>query len=586
MKENDIYARNVTNKIIEALEKGTAPWQKSWSGAELSQSMPHNPVTKTQYKGINSLLLMLKNHEDTRWLTFKQASDLGHKVKKGEKSTTIVYSKFYELIDKINEKGEKVLDENQKPLKVKVILKRPKLFFSNVFNATQIEGIEALQVPSKDEIEEKNFSAIQKGEEILNTSQAKINHIFGDNAYYSPSTDSITLPLKEQFQSNMEYYSVALHELSHWTGHEDRLNRDLSGSFGSQSYAKEELRAEIGSFMLCSDLGVDFDPQNHYSYVDNWLKIIHDKPTEIFKASSDAEKIKEYLLSFLLEKEILNDTTQTITQSKNEPYRGSEEIKKDILTQQEEIVKAKEYLNSQREQNWLKISQKVSNEFEKASIPNKNHPYLKEKNISSYGIKESKNGDILIPLKDTEGKHWSNQIIKQNQDSHFQKGGKMGGNFALIGADSLKSLEKLIIAKDYASSATIFEATNIPVAMVGDINNLSSVTQNILKSNPKTSIIIALESDFNKSNNKEYLKGIEVAKKFGLKFISPTFTKSELNAKASNFNDLALLRGLKTLKRQISSIFEKEKVELTQNFEEKKDLKVIKENKKSIGIKL
>lgn len=125
-------------------------------------------------------------------------------------------------------------------------------------------------------------------------------HHKGNKAYYSPMQDEIVLPQKEQFLSEGAYYATALHELGHWTGSESRLNRDLAHPFGSQEYAKEELRAEIASFLFNGKLGLGYDPEMHLSYVDSWVKILEDKPGEIFRATADATKIVSFIEGFSL----------------------------------------------------------------------------------------------------------------------------------------------------------------------------------------------------------------------------------------------------------------------------------------------
>ena len=129
-------------------------------------------------------------------------------------------------------------------------------------------------------------------------SGARISHSAGDRAFYRPSTDSITLPEKSQFESADRYYATALHELGHWTGHPSRLDRDLAHPFGSEGYAKEELRAEISSMIVGDELGIGHDPEQHAAYVGSWIKALQDDPLEIFRASSDAEKIHDYVLAF------------------------------------------------------------------------------------------------------------------------------------------------------------------------------------------------------------------------------------------------------------------------------------------------
>ncbi|MCK9550439.1 zincin-like metallopeptidase domain-containing protein [Aquamicrobium sp.] len=297
--KRNLYVDKVAAQIIEAIEAGTAPWLKEWSGAAAFNLAPHNPTTGKPYNGINTINLMMQGYSDPRWLTYKQANSLGAQVNAGEKGTLIQYWKFRETRDAVDENGNKVLDENGKVKKQEIKLKNPKVFYATVFNAEQITGLEPF-VPK-----ELGFDPNEKAEQILANSGAVIEHRAGDKAFYRPLADFITLPLKEQFSSQAGYYATALHELGHWTGHKTRLDRDLSGGFGSENYAKEELRAEIASFMLSTRIGVDFNPNyptNHFAYIDSWCKMLEDKPTEIFKAASDAEKITNFIEGLSMEK--------------------------------------------------------------------------------------------------------------------------------------------------------------------------------------------------------------------------------------------------------------------------------------------
>jgi antirestriction protein ArdC/phage/plasmid primase-like uncharacterized protein len=314
------YINKVSEEIIQALESGTAPWIKPWSGSDIQDGAPFNPLTGKQYEGINFINLTLRGmgmDGDPRWMTFKQAQSLDAQVRKGEKGTAIQYWKFTKQIDKVDEEGNKILDKDNQPIKETIRLANPQVFYATVFNASQIDGLRPLKedLNLKEVITE--FKPIEAAEKILKNSQAEITHVAGSKAFYSPSKDKIQLPLKEQFSSEMNYYSTALHELGHWTGHESRLNRDMGHPFGSIGYAKEELRAEIGSYMLSSKIGVDFDPSQHNAYIENWVSILEDKPSEIFKACSDASKIvgfvsklqEEHKLETLQEEVLHNDVT-------------------------------------------------------------------------------------------------------------------------------------------------------------------------------------------------------------------------------------------------------------------------------------
>ncbi|MCO6559774.1 MAG: DUF1738 domain-containing protein [Gilliamella sp.] len=288
------FVETVSEKIIEQLKAGTAPWQRPWHD-DKRKSLPYNPISDKRYKGINTLHLMAesmsKGYADPRWLTYKQASSLGAQVRAGEKSTLVQYWKFTDLVDKLDKDGNPVLDENGKKIKEEIQLDKPKVFYANVFNAEQIDNLPPLP------IRELKWDNIERAETILKNSGAKILND-SNSPYYSIKTDEIHLPGKEFFDSNDKYYSVALHELGHWTGAESRLNRDINHPFGSHEYAREELRAEIASMIIGDELNIGHDSKQHVAYVESWIKILQDEPKEIFRAASDAEKIQNYVLGF------------------------------------------------------------------------------------------------------------------------------------------------------------------------------------------------------------------------------------------------------------------------------------------------
>ena len=301
----------VAEKLIEQLKQGTAPWQMPWKAGDGGGMMPFNPTTGKRYKGINAIHLLSQGRDDQRWLTFNQAKAAGAQVRKGEKSTSIQYWKFEEEQTKRDENNKPVLDGKGDPIKVRVRLERPKMFMANVFNAEQIDGLPLYQKPVQ------TWNALERAETILQASGADIRH-GGDRAYYRPSTDNIQLPDKAQFPSADNYYATALHELGHWTGHGSRLDRDLSHPFGSEGYAKEELRAEIASMILGDELGIGHDPGQHVSYVQSWIKALQNDPLEIFRAASDAEKIQTFVLG--LEQQQIQEQGQT-----QQPHRLQDE---------------------------------------------------------------------------------------------------------------------------------------------------------------------------------------------------------------------------------------------------------------------
>jgi hypothetical protein len=178
---------------------------------------------------------------------------------------------------------------------VRVKLERPRMFHATVFNATQIDGLPPVQRP---EGAAPRWNAVERAETILAASCAAIRHESGNRAFYRGATDSIHLPQPGQFASADRYYATALHELGHWTGHASRLDRDLSHPFGSEGYAREELRAEIASLILGDALGIGHDPGQHAAYVKSWIQVLENDPLEIVRAAADAEKIQRFVMSF------------------------------------------------------------------------------------------------------------------------------------------------------------------------------------------------------------------------------------------------------------------------------------------------
>lgn len=198
-------------------------------------------------------------------------------------------------------------DERGKPLKDAegttvyrtVQLDKPKVFSAVVFNAEQIEGLPPL--PSLSPSGASGWDRHERAEALLKASGADIRHDQPDRAFYRPATDRIHLPPRDSFPSADAYYSTALHELGHASGHPSRLDRDLAHPFGSVGYAKEELRAEIASLMVGDQLGIGHDPGQHAAYVKSWVQVLKEDPKEILRASRDADKIAGYVMS--LEKE-------------------------------------------------------------------------------------------------------------------------------------------------------------------------------------------------------------------------------------------------------------------------------------------
>lgn len=279
----------MTKKLVSALKEGLVEdnWQAPW--AKVGFSMPTNAQTKKAYRGVNTLMLWLeameRGYSHHLWASFAQWKKLGAKVRRGEKAHTFVV--FWKIF-KVEETNEKTGEIEEKTI--------PYLQYTKVFNVDQVEGFE---MPATETIE-NDFDVQEHVEEVINNTGADINH-GGDSAYYIPSKDKIQLPMKEQFHTSSDYYATTLHELAHWTSHEDRCNRDLmSARFGNEAYAFEELVAELSSAFTCNIVGVKGaeSRQSHAKYVKSWIKVLENDHGAIMKASKLAQDATDHILSY------------------------------------------------------------------------------------------------------------------------------------------------------------------------------------------------------------------------------------------------------------------------------------------------
>ena len=285
------------NSFIDCLKKDTIPWHRSWS----AKQRPFNAVTNTTYRGVNSLWLsynqFAREFDDPRWCTFKQAQTQGWKIKPGSKGTRVEFWSLYDTEEKrkLTQREAKQLSDELTREEFKNRVK-PISNVYTVFNGEQIDGIP--------KYEEKTYELnteelLQKRDTLLKNMNVDFSE-GGDKAFYNPSRDRITLPEMNRFETEYDYMATLLHEAGHATGHISRLNRDMTGVFGSPEYAKEELRAEIASAFTAQELGLDYEQnehmENHEAYVQNWIDVLENEPNELFAAIKDAEKISDYLI--------------------------------------------------------------------------------------------------------------------------------------------------------------------------------------------------------------------------------------------------------------------------------------------------
>ena len=281
---------DITTKIIAELEAGRLPWVQPWgtAAAKAPLAMPNNAATGRTYSGINILLLwgavVERGYCGQSWLTFRQALSLGGHVRKGERGTTVVYADRFVPEDEKRRARETGEDAQAIPF-----LKR-----FTVFNTDQCEDLPeevataAPPVPSE---------LIEPRVEALIDATGIDVRIGGNRAYYDPAHDYVQVPPPQAYFEPINWHRTALHELGHASGHQSRLDRDLTGSFGSKKYAFEELVAEMNAAFCCASLGI-VPTVRHADYVGSWLEVQREDNRAIVRAASKASKAADYLLGF------------------------------------------------------------------------------------------------------------------------------------------------------------------------------------------------------------------------------------------------------------------------------------------------
>lgn len=304
MKTHEIY-QHVTQTIIELLESHLEQWNKPWISLGVDNQPANNPTSsQPYYRGINQFLLsfqmMQKGFLKNQWATYAQIKSMNGNVIKGEKSTPVIFYKTA-FIDKNKQyyKPEIIKNMNFSSQQEKGIQSIPVLKLYRVFNlANQTEGLDEAFY-DVEPIEEllTEFDKNESAENLIKDTGATIHYKKSNRAFYDWSTDSITLPLREQFKGETEpFYSTALHELGHWTGHKSRLNREFGKSFGDAQYAKEELIAELTSAFCCAHLGFTKTINKNAQYVKHWLSILKQDNKAIVQASAQAQKASDFII--------------------------------------------------------------------------------------------------------------------------------------------------------------------------------------------------------------------------------------------------------------------------------------------------
>jgi len=672
------FAQRLADKLIAQLKEGTAPWQKPW--LEGQSFSPYNPTTGNRYRGINVLALLGTAFSDPRWMTYKQAHAQGWQVRGGERSTQIQHWIWEEERVRVGQDGQPVLDNQKKLVKDLVRLERPKVITAAVFNAEQIDGIPALE-PERT----YDWDPVEQAEKLLQASGANIEHSQSGGAYYRLSTDTIRLPAQDRFATPSGYYATAMHELGHWTGHPDRLDRDLSNPFGSEGYAREELRAEIASLILGSELGIGYDPVAHAGYVDHWVQILTDTPKEILYAAADAERISDYILTIEQKKEIQhtqevgvmreniphaertylavpyaerheakalgarwdtvkkawyvgpeadrekiakweskhqpapaldpraefaavlrsigavvegnhpimngeaqripatndkrgeltifyvahedgvpngyaeNNRTKEVVRWKATGQHLSPEAKADLAAQAEQ----KRYARKQAERELYEATAKRLAEEQQLNISGVDPTeYHKAKQIEVTPGASARNGDVLVPGYDVEGKLWTMQYIKEDGTKRFAKDSRKHGCFHVVGApNGAAALQKIalspvvVIAEGYATAATIAKQGKVTALAAYDSGNLLPVATSLRQRYPDKAIVIAGDDDHRSENNPGREKAIAAAEAVAGVAIFPNLSAEQRAKGLTDFNDLAT-QNPEVVSRQLDEVLQ------------------------------
>jgi len=283
-EKRDIF-QHVTDQIVKAIEEGAGSYRMPWRTSGGFPNSPINAVSKKPYRGVNVLVLWAiaqeKSYKSGLWATYKRWQELGEQVRKGEKSANVVFWKFF---DRDSETQDNAGENETRARRI------PMAREYWIFNSEQVDGF--TQPEAQRESREER---IEKAEGFFRGLAVSVQP-GGNRAFYSPQADTVHMPPFIAFNEPLFYYSVLSHETTHWTAPAHRLNRDLSGRFGSESYAMEELIAELGAAFLCAELGLPTDPRSdHAPYISSWLKALRNDKRAIFTAAAKAQEAVDWM---------------------------------------------------------------------------------------------------------------------------------------------------------------------------------------------------------------------------------------------------------------------------------------------------
>ncbi len=378
--KKDLFHVALSKQVAEQIKRGTVSWLQAHENEHID--LPYNPITGKNYTAANNMVLSAKGYTDSRWLTYDQAAEQGCQVKKGEKATEIA---FYHYID----------------YKTKEKLDKPKIQTVKLFNAEQLTGIE--KMPGKASNKEEALAKVQS---IFENSQVKIVNNQKNKDFYLSRDDTIYMRSKDAYKDELAYSSAVLHQFCRWAAcGEKRLNYGTV-PFGTEAFARQKLRAEIATYMLCKEIGLPFEPEGEQFAV-QWSQIIEKHPFEILNAAKDAEKIKGFVMEFDKTLEKAQELEEAITQEQtvaNEQTQQAEHAPTEQIQQQAEQTQAPEQQEKQQ------APKKEWKEMIKLSVP-----YDEKDEAKKLGAKWSAKQETWYVLDGTDLQPFYNWLPKEKK---------------------------------------------------------------------------------------------------------------------------------------------------------------------------
>lgn len=414
--------KKIVEKIVANMEQGYLFVPSSWNKEVLR---PQNPISNVKYNGANRLILgftaIEKGYKDPRWLTYKQAKESNLKIKSEELKNSVICEKW------IWTKEIDVEDEENKGKfhKETITLNKPIVMYFRVYNGEQIENMPELEIK---ELESSEITEL--ADSYITSSECQIEELAQEKSFYSPKDDKIVLPLRNSFTTDQHFLSVLWHEMAHSTGHKDRFNRDLSGVFGSEKYAKEELRAELTAVFLEAEYGLENKIQGtHTNYFNSWITVLKNDPKELFSASNDASKITDFLMNNYEKVREIKQEIARVDEQIDRVRTENEELKAELGTMQDDKIlpEIKELLAE------LKYSDELIEKYKDFIYNIKDNLYLEN------------NKEIIRNLPDLESINSKAKVfIHWSENPNFKKSDIL----TLQKANEISENEEIRVSKD------------------------------------------------------------------------------------------------------------------------------------------